>query len=114
LRCKTLRCRPATWCAGYSLFFVAPTRFEAVWDRVRTAVRPGGRFAGQLLGERDTWAAGGDVNAHSRAAAEQLFDGWTLEGFEEEENDGEACSGPKHWHLFHVVARAPEGLDRAL
>lgn len=100
--------------AGYSLFFVAPGRFGAVWNKIRGAVRPGGRFAGQLLGERDTWASREDVNAHSRAAAERLFDGWTLERFEEEENDGGACSGPKHWHLFHAVARAPEAPDRAI
>jgi hypothetical protein len=25
----------------------------------------------------------------------------------EEENDREAYSGPKHWHLFDVVARQP-------
>jgi tellurite methyltransferase len=100
--------------AGYSLFFIPPQRFASTWQRIRASVRPGGRFAGQLLGERDTWAAGGDVNAHTRADAEALFDGWTLEGFDEEENDGDACSGPKHWHLFHVVARAPGVLGPAL
>ena len=67
-----------------------------------------------MLGERDSWAAGGDVNAHGRADAEALFDGWALERFDEEENDGDACSGPKHWHLFHVVARAPGELGPAL
>jgi SAM-dependent methyltransferase len=100
--------------AGYSLFFVPPQRFATTWRGVRASVRPGGRFAGQLLGERDTWAAGGDVNAHRRADAEAFFDGWTLERFDEEENDGDACSGPKHWHLFHVVARAPGVLGPAL
>jgi SAM-dependent methyltransferase len=100
--------------AGYSLFFVPPQRFATTWRGIRASVRPGGRFAGQLLGERDTWAAGGDVNAHSRADAEAFFDGWMLERFDEEENDGDACSGPKHWHLFHVVARAPGVLGPAL
>jgi SAM-dependent methyltransferase len=100
--------------AGYSLFFVPPQRFATTWRGIRASVRPGGRFAGQLLGERDTWAAGGDVNAHRRADAEAFFDGWTLERFDEEENDGDACSGPKHWHLFHVVARAPGVLGPAL
>ncbi len=93
--------------AGYSLFFVPPDRFAEVWRAVRASVRPGGRFAGQLLGERDSWVSGGDVNGHSRAEAQGLFEGWAVERFEEEENDGDACSGPKHWHLFHVVARAP-------
>jgi SAM-dependent methyltransferase len=100
--------------AGYSLFFIPPQRFAATWGAILASVRPGGRFAGQVLGERDTWAAGGEVNAHGRADAEALFDGWALERFDEEENDGDACSGPKHWHLFHVVARAPGVLGPAL
>ena len=100
--------------AGYSIFFIPPHRFERTWVNIRASVRPGGRFAGQVLGERDTWAAGGEVNAHGRADAEALFDGWDVERFDEEENDGEACSGPKHWHLFHIVARAPGVLGPAL
>jgi tellurite methyltransferase len=92
--------------ASYSLFFCDPAQFPDVWNRIRAAVRPDGRFAGELLGERDTWALAGDGSAFSRTEAEALFEGWTVERFEEEENDGEACSGPKHWHLFHVIAQA--------
>ena len=93
--------------ASYSLFFCDPTRFSDVWGGIRSAVRPGGRFAGELLGDRDTWASIEGHTAMTRADAEARFDGWTIERFEEEENDGEACSGPKHWHLFHVIAQAP-------
>ena len=93
--------------ASYSLFFCDPARFPDVWARIRAAVRPGGRFAGELLGERDTWASRDDGTSMTRMEAEALFDGWTVERFEEEENEGEACSGPKHWHLFHVIALAP-------
>ena len=93
--------------ASYSLFFCDPGRFPDLWGRIGAAIRPGGRFAGELLGDRDTWAALEDRTALSRVAAEVLFTGWTVECFEEEENDGEACGGPKHWHYFHVVARPP-------
>jgi SAM-dependent methyltransferase len=93
--------------ASYSLFFCDPARFPDVWTRIRTAVRPRGRFAGELLGERDTWASRDDGTSMTRTEAEALFDGWAVERFEEEENDGEACSGPKHWHLFHAIALAP-------
>jgi len=92
--------------ASFSLFFCDPPRFADVWARIGRAIVPGGRFAGQLLGDRDTWAPDEDISAFSEAQARALFDGWTLERFEEEENDGEACDGPKHWHVFHVVARA--------
>jgi tellurite methyltransferase len=94
--------------AGFSLFFCDPARFPDVWGRIAAAVRPGGRFGGQLLGERDTWAPDDGITAFAPVEAKRLFDGWTIERFEEEENDGEACSGPKHWHVFHVVARASE------
>ena len=93
--------------ASYSLFFCDPARVPEVWARIQTAVRPGGRFAGELLGERDTWASMPERTAMTRTEAEALFDGWAVERFEEEENDGEACSGPKHWHLFHVIAQVP-------
>jgi SAM-dependent methyltransferase len=90
--------------AAWSLFFCPPERFTEVWAKVRGAVRPGGRFAGEILGERDTWATDPDFSAFAEPAARRLFDGLEIERFEEEENDGEACSGPKHWHVFHVVA----------
>jgi len=92
--------------ASFSLFFCDTPRFADVWASIGRAIVPGGRFAGQLLGDRDTWAPDEDISAFSEAQARALFDGWTLERFEEEENDGEACDGPKHWHVFHVVARA--------
>jgi SAM-dependent methyltransferase len=93
--------------AGYSTFFCPPDRFPAVWSRIRSAVRPSGRFAGQILGDRDTWAGDDATTWFTRDGAQALFDGWTIERFDEEDEDGEACSGPKHWHVFHVVARAP-------
>ena len=92
--------------AGYSLFFCDADRFPDVWGRIRAAVRHGGRFAGQLLGDRDTWAPDDGISSFSEEAARALFDGWSIERFEEEDEDGEACSGPKHWHVFHVVARS--------
>ena len=41
-----------------------------------------------------------------RAGVDRLLAPLTVERFMEEEEDGSACSGPKHWHVFHVVARA--------
>ena len=95
--------------ASFSLFFCDPPRFPAVWGRIMGAVRPGGRFAGQLLGDRDSWAPQTDISAFTRDEALALFDGWALERFEEEDKDEEddPCAGTKHWHVFHVVAQAP-------
>jgi len=98
--------------ASYSLFFCDPARFPDVWGRIATSLAGGGRFVGELLGDRDTWAPEDDISAFVEAEARALFDGWTVERFEVEEDDGEACSGPKHWHVFHVVARTPD-VDRS-
>jgi len=95
--------------ASFSLFFCDPARFHDVWGRIGASIREGGRFVGELLGDRDTWAADDDISAFSEQQARSLFDGWTLERFDEEEEDGEACDGPKHWHVFHAVARMPPG-----
>jgi SAM-dependent methyltransferase len=93
--------------ASFSLFFCPPERFDDLWDRIRAAIRPGGRIAGHLLGDRDTWAPDDDITAHTREAALARLDGLEVERFDEEEEDGEACSGPKHWHVFHLAARRP-------
>jgi SAM-dependent methyltransferase len=95
--------------ASFSLFFCDPARFPDVWRRIGAALAGGGRFVGELLGDRDTWAPEADMSSFAESQARTLFDGWTIERFDEEEEDGEACSGPKHWHVFHVVASVRAG-----
>jgi tellurite methyltransferase len=91
--------------ASFSLFFCRPERFANVWRNVTSAVRSGGRFAGQLLGDRDTWAPREDISSFTMDQARALFSGLELERFDEEEKDENGPEGPKHWHVFHAVAR---------
>ena len=92
--------------SSFSLPFVDPSRFEEVWARIVGAVRPGGRFAGQLFGDRDTWAALPDRSHQTRGRVEELLAPFEVEHFQEEERDGGDCMNtPKHWHVFHIVAR---------
>jgi tellurite methyltransferase len=93
--------------AAFSLFFCPPDRFAGLWAKVRDAMCPGARFAGQILGDRDSWASKSEISAFARVDAERLLDGLEIERLDEQEEDGEACSGPKHWHYFDVVARRP-------
>jgi tellurite methyltransferase len=93
--------------ASFSLFFCDPGRFADVWRRIGDSLAGGGRFVGELLGDRDTWAPEDDMSSFSASEARALFDGWAIERFDEEDEDGDACSGPKHWHVFHIVARTP-------
>ena len=97
--------------ASFALPFCPRRRFPALWRRLVGALRPGGRFAGQLLGVRDDWAKQGpEMTAFESAAARALLGDLAVEHFAEEETDGTTAAGePKHWHLFHVVAKKPAG-----
>ena len=69
---------------------------------------PGGRFAGQLFGDRDTWAALPDRTHHTRIQAEKLLLGMDVEMFKEDEKDAADSEGnDKHWHVYHIVAKNP-------
>jgi tellurite methyltransferase len=92
--------------ASYSLPFCRPAVFPDVWERIRASLRPGARFVGELFGERDTWASTEiDMTFLDAAGARALFDGLEVESFAEEEKDEEGWGEPKHWHVFHVIAR---------
>lgn len=73
--------------------------------KIVNAVRPGGRFAGQLFGVRDEWATPADPAFLTITAAQELLQPFDLEVFTEIEEDGQAVSGPKHWHYFEVIGR---------
>ena len=97
--------------AGYSLPFCQPVHFPALWRQIEQALPPGGRFAGQLFGERDEWADDTAMTFFTATQALALFTGFALEHFREIEEDGQAVSGPKHWHLFEIIARKEETDD---
>lgn len=92
--------------ASFSLPFCPPEAFPELWQRIRSALRPGGRFVGELFGDRDTWASTeANMTFFDIANARALFDGMELESFVEEENDDEGWDEMKHWHVFHAIAR---------
>lgn len=92
--------------SSFALPFCDSSDFAMVWDRVVASLRSGGRFSGQFFGDRDGWAANEDMTFHSRSDAEALFATFERESLDEVEEDGQTATGkPKHWHVFHVVAR---------
>ncbi|MEO0512970.1 MAG: class I SAM-dependent methyltransferase [Planctomycetota bacterium] len=95
--------------ASFSLPFCPPDRFARVWELVTSSVRPGGVFAGQLFGDRHSWASIPDRSHHTAQEARGLLRGFDLVRFDDEERDAEDFEGhAMHWHLFHVVARRVE------
>ena len=91
--------------AGFSLPFCHPQRFDALWSRIVSSITPGGRFAGQLFGVNDTWADNPGMTFFTAEQARALFTALEVEHFHEEDKDGRSTIGPKHWHLFDVIAR---------
>jgi SAM-dependent methyltransferase len=91
--------------ASFSLPLCTPAAFPALWTRIVRSLRRGGRFCGQFYGVRDEWAGGGLVTL-TRTEVDRLLASFEVELLEEWEDDGTTALGsPKHWHLFHVVAR---------
>ncbi len=100
--------------ASFALFLCPPTAFPVVWWRIVRSLRPGGRFAGQLLGDRDDWARDPAISCFAEAEADELLDGLEVEHFVEEEQESVTPGGrPKRWHIFHIVARKPPRPARA-
>ena len=94
--------------ALFSVFFVPPPVFIELWPRLVGSINPDGLFAGQLIGPHDDWADESSTS-HTREEVDRLFVGFEFEHIDEVERDGKAVWGdPKHWHVFHIVARKIE------
>ena len=113
LRTEVARFEDAAWPpadlvnASFSLPFCPPAHFRGVWERVVASILPGGRFSGQLFGERDEWANEKDMTFHSRREVEELLRDLEVECLDELEEDGTTALGDrKRWHVFHIVAHA--------
>lgn len=91
--------------AGLSLPFCDPEDFGSVWSKVVASIRPGGLFAGHFFGPHDSWFGTPDMTFHSLDEVDGLFAGFEVVSLREQDEDGSAASGPKHWHVFHVIAR---------
>ena len=92
--------------SSFALPLCPPERFPGLWRKIVASLRPGGRFAGQFYGDRDSWAGRPGMTFLDRGAVEALLSGLAVEMFEEEERDAVTPRGqPKHWHIWHVVAR---------
>ncbi|HEY4346283.1 MAG TPA: membrane dipeptidase [Gaiellaceae bacterium] len=111
LETRVARFEDASWpaCdllnASFTLPFCPPAEFPRLWARVVDSIVAGGRFAGQLFGERDEWARTG-LTIHTRAEVEELLAPFEVELFDEFEGEGPTVIGKtKHWHVFHVAGR---------
>lgn len=93
--------------SGYTLPFTEPARFDQMWRIVKDALAPNAVLAVNLFGDRDSWADMGHGTFLTETQARVLLDGLQLLHFHVQDDDGMAFSGPKHWHVFDVIARRP-------
>lgn len=92
--------------AGFALPFCDPARFPYLWADIRDAIEPGGLFAGELFGPHDEWFGRPGMNFHDRDGVEAMLTGLEVLRLVEDDHRGMSFEGPKHWHVFHIVARA--------
>ncbi|WP_241974796.1 class I SAM-dependent methyltransferase [Cryobacterium mannosilyticum] len=93
--------------AGFALPFCDPAAFPGLWADIRAALKPGAWFAGELFGPHDDWAGRAEMNFHDRAEVESLLAGLEIHSLVEDDRPGQSAMGPRHWHVFHIIARNP-------
>ena len=95
--------------AHFCLPFLPREQFYAVFEKLRQALNPDGIFVGQFFGIHDQWNTpeqAGKMTFLTREEALRALEGLDLIEFEEEDVDSVVADGsPKHWHVFHIIAR---------
>jgi SAM-dependent methyltransferase len=93
--------------AGFALPFCPAAHWPALWSAMMAALRPGGRFAGDLFGEQHAFAGEGKVLVFAEARVRDLLSALQVESFDIE--DGVRPSGREvtRWHAFGIIARKP-------
>ncbi len=93
--------------AAYSWPYCQRDQWPGLWRRMVAALRPGGRIAGDIFGEKHEWAVETAIQCFPEAAVRDLLQGLVVEAFDVE--DGVRPSGGviTRWHAFGIAARKP-------
>lgn len=93
--------------AHFALPFIDREHFPFVFARLKAALKSGAIFVGQFFGVNDSWnTPETHMTFFTRQQALAYLDGLELLEFEEEDQDGTTAVGkPKHWHVYHIIAR---------
>ncbi|CAH0525790.1 class I SAM-dependent methyltransferase [Vibrio hippocampi] len=93
--------------ANSSLFFANPHRFDETWNNIHSSIENGGVFAGDFMGEKDSWAEHyrNPTTPFSESQVIDLFAGFEIvRWFERDEKAKTSLGRMKHWHTYSVVA----------
>lgn len=93
--------------SGWSLPYCPTDRWPVLLDRIVHALRPNGRFAGDLFGDRHAWSAESGVFTLTESALREQLAEFVIEAFDVE--DGIRPSGREltRWHAFGIAVRVP-------
>jgi trans-aconitate methyltransferase len=91
--------------SGYSLPYLHRDAFPAFWESLTSSIVPGGWLAVNLFGVNDSWASDPAMTFLDESEVASLLDDFEVVHFHEQDSDGEAFSGPKHWHIFDVIGQ---------
>lgn len=91
----------------FALPFCDPSAFPALWSGIRASLKPGAWFAGELFGPHDSWFGRADMNFHTSDEVHALLAGLAVHTLDEDDRTGRSAFGPRHWHVFHIIAQNP-------
>jgi SAM-dependent methyltransferase len=102
--------------AQYSLPFIPPESFNEVFKKIKSSLKTGGIFVGQLFGERDEWRDNPLMTFHTSEEVKGLLSGVEVIDLREEEKDGETASGVlparRRRELRHDLLGSPRPRER--
>lgn len=92
--------------AMFALPFTKPSCFSEVFGKIKNSLKKDGIFCGQFFGVHDAWSQNKNMTFHTEAQIRELLSGFEILSLIEVEEDGVTANGtPKHWHIFHVIAK---------
>jgi tellurite methyltransferase len=93
--------------AQFALPFLPEEQFHLVFVRIKQALHAGGLFVGQFFGVNDEWnTPGSQMTFLTKVQAESELKELGVLEFREEDIDSHVADGtPKHWHVFHIIAK---------
>jgi tellurite methyltransferase len=92
--------------SSFSIPFCKPESFDLFWNRIIAAIKSGGRFGGNLFGDKDEWSNINDMTFKSKEQVLDLFKEFQIEYFNEICSDGPTATNTiKRWHIFEIVAK---------
>lgn len=93
--------------ANYSLSFCNKEKFEKLWNEIKINLDKDGYFVGNFLGTNDDWnKTKPQMTFFSKEQVLDLFRDFNIFNFKEVEVDKKTALGiPKHWHIFHIIAK---------